>query len=153
MVTDEIEPYINKAISVSNNNAHHYLVNYIGRENLKQYGQSLGAINTLSGNDNYGNTTVMDQVIYLKKLYELSKNNDKLRSYFINDYVNYLELGNIDIMHKYGFYNQYHHNVGIVLDNSPYIVVILTEYGQNSNKYNIINSISKKVYEYHLSQR
>ena len=34
LVNDEVRSHINKAISVSNNERHHYLVNYIGKDNL-----------------------------------------------------------------------------------------------------------------------
>lgn len=151
LVNDSIRPYIDKAISVSDNDSHHYLVNYIGRTNLKNYGVSLGAYNTLSGDGYYGNTTVKDQIIYLKKLYAISKENDELKSYFINDYGNYLKINSNDVMHKYGYYGQYYHDVGIVLDNEPYIVVILTNHG-NDNKKEIINNLSNLMYKYHKKQ-
>lgn len=152
LVTEQLKPYIDKAISVSDNNAHYYLINYIGKNNLKNYGINLGAYNTLSGSDNYGNTTVKDQIVYLKKLYEISKDNDELKSYFINDYGNYLKFGNLTVMHKYGYYAQYYHDVGIVLDDNPYIIVILTNHG-NSNKDIVINNLSKLIYNYHKKEQ
>ena len=42
MVDDNLKYYIDRAISVSDNNAHLYLVNYIGKDNLKNYGIALG---------------------------------------------------------------------------------------------------------------
>lgn len=151
LVNDSIKPYINKAISVSDNDAHHYLVNYIGKSNLKNYGIELGAYNTLSGNDYYGNTTVNDQIVYLEKLYSITKENEELKSYFINDYGNYLKINHNDVMHKYGYYGKYYHDVGIVLDNEPYIIVILTNHG-NDNKKEIINNLSNLMYKYHKKQ-
>lgn len=148
LVNDSIRTYIDKAISRSDNDSHHYLVNYIGKENLKNYGISLGAYNTLSGNDYYGNTTVKEQIIYMKKLYSISKENNELKSYFINNYGNYLKVNDNEVMHKYGYYGQYYHDVGIVLDNEPYIVVILTNHG-NDNKKEIINNLSNLMYKYH----
>lgn len=71
------------------------------KNNLKNYGIKLGAYNTLNGNDSYGNTSVKDQVVYLKKLYEICENSDELKSYFINDYGNYLNYNNLTVMHKY----------------------------------------------------
>lgn len=151
LVNINLEPYIDKSISVSDNDAYEYLVSYIGREKLKDYGFKLGACNTLTINGNYGNTTVVDQIIYLKKLYEISKNDRKLQSYFINGYGNYLNFDDIGIMHKYGFYGLYYHDVGIVLDEQPYLVVILTEHGADNvdNRYEIINNISKLIFDYH----
>lgn len=151
MVTEDIEPYINKAISQSDNDAHYYLINYIGKNNLKNYGIALGATNTLSGSDNYGSTTVKDQIIYLKKLYNISNNNNKLKDYFINNYGNYLKFGNLTIMHKYGYWSSYYHDVGIVLDDNPYIIVVLTEHGNNNEK-EVIGNISKLIYKYHNNE-
>jgi len=148
LVTDELKDYIKKAISKSDNDSHYYLINYIGKNNLKNYGIKLGAYNTLNGNDSYGNTTVKDQIVYLKKLYEICKSNEELKSYFINDYGNYLNYYNLTVMHKYGYYGQYYHDVGIVLDEEPYIVVVLTNHG-NGNKKEVINNLSKVIFDYH----
>ncbi len=148
IIDEDLKPYVKKAISKSDNDSHYYLINYIGKSNLKDYGFKLGATNTLSGNDNYGNTTVIDQVQYLKKLYDLTKNNYELKSYFINDCGNYLAINNITTMHKYGYYGKYYHDVGIILDDEPYIVIILTEHGEDDFK-TIINNISKLIFDYH----
>lgn len=151
LINDSTRSYVEKAISVSDNNAHQYLVNYIGRDNLKNYGINLGAKNTLAGDDNFGNTTVNDQIVYLKKLYNITKNNEELKSFFINDYGNYLKINNLSVMHKYGYYGQYYHDVGIVLDNEPYIIVILTNHG-NDNKQEIINNLANLMYKYHKGE-
>ncbi len=151
LINDSTKSYVEKAISVSDNNAHQYLVNYIGRDNLKNYGINLGAKNTLAGDDNFGNTTVNDQIVYLKKLYNITKNNEELKSFFINDYGNYLKINNLSVMHKYGYYGQYYHDVGIVLDNEPYIIVILTNHG-NDNKQEIINNLANLMYKYHKGE-
>lgn len=152
MVNDDIKAHIKKAISVSNNESHKYLVNYIGKDKLKDYGVSLGATNTLAGGDYYGNTTINDQIIYMKKLYEITKDykNNELKSFFINDYANYLKFNEIDVAHKYGYYNKYFHETGIFLDTEPYILIILTEEANNNYK-NIINNISKLIYKFHIS--
>ena len=85
LVTSDLKDYIEAAIERSDNDAHYYLINYIGKNNLKDYGISLGAKYTLYGNDNYGSTNVIDQMIYMKKLFALSKNNDELRNLFIKE--------------------------------------------------------------------
>ena len=150
-VNDEVKPYIEKAISISDNDAHHYLQNYIGKNNLISYGKNLGAKYTLSGGGVCGNTTVNDQLIFLKRLYEITNNNNKeLKSWFINDYGNYLIFdNNIQVMHKYGYYTNVFHDVGIVLDKEPYIIIILT--GITNNYKKVINELAKITYEYHLN--
>ena len=152
LVNDSIKPYINRAISISDNDAHQFLVDYIGKENLKNYGINLGAKNTLtSGDYYYGNTTVRDQLVYLKKLYNITSHNEELKSFFINDYGNYIKMNDLITMHKYGYYGQYYHDVGIIFDTNPYIIIILTNHG-NDNKREIINDLSKLMYRYHLNQ-
>lgn len=151
MVNDNINNYINMAISISDNNAHEYLINYIGKNNLREYGVSLGAKNVLTTEDNFGLTNVSDQIVYMKKLYNLTNNkNDELKKYFINSYGNFLKIDNVDVMHKYGYYGDYYHNVGIVLDDEPYIIVVLTSEAKKDYK-NIINNISKMVYDFHMN--
>lgn len=148
LVTSDLKDYIEAAIERSDNDAHYYLINYIGKNNLKDYGISLGAKYTLYGNDNYGSTNVIDQMIYMKKLFALSKNNDELRNLFINNYGNYMQIDGVINMHKYGYYGKYYHDVGIFFDDEPYVLVILTEHGNNNEK-DVINDISNLMYKYH----
>ena len=151
LINNDLLEHVRRIITYSDNASHHYLVSYIGKNKLKQYGIDLGAQNTLNGSDNYGKTTVKDQIVYMKKLYEITKDNqnEELKSYFTDSNWNLLKFNKSpSIMHKYGHYEYVHHNVGIVLDENPYIVVILTQEG-HGNFYNIVTTISKLIYEYH----
>lgn len=150
-LTDEVKELVSKAISVSDNNAHQTLVRTIGKDNLRSYGHSLGATQFLvEPTDNYGNTTVKDQIAIWKYLYNFintNPNGNELKSYFINTYANNLIFyGSPTIMHKYGLHKQYYHDVGIVYDNSPYIVVILTNEGYD-NFSGIVSDLSEKIYK------
>lgn len=151
LINDELKPYVKKTITVSDNDAHHYLQSVIGKKNLREYGKSLGASHALLGGSCCGETTVNDQLVFLKKLYEITNNkNDELKSWFMNDYVNNIKFDNdIPVMHKYGLYDEVYHNVGIVFDKEPYIVIILT--GIPNGYENIVNNLSKIIYDYHLS--
>lgn len=151
LVNDDLKPYINKAISISDNPSHQYLVNYIGKQNLRNYGVSLGASNTLLGGDNYGNTTVLDQIAYYKKLYSIIQNNEEFKSFFINDYYNYIKIDGLSCMHKYGYWSIYFHDVGIIFDKEPYIIVVLTEDGVNNAKE--ITAISNLINKYHNNKQ
>ena len=149
-VTDEAKSYLKKAISVSDNAAHLWLVDYIGRDNLKQYGASIGAKNTLTTTGNYGDTSVMDQMAYWKKLYSLSAKNTELRSFFINNYYNYIRISGLTTMHKYGYADECFHDVGIVFDSQPYIVVILTSHGWGAGG-TVIQDLTTMIYKFHKS--
>lgn len=134
---------------MSDNKAHEYLVKYIGRENLKQYGLQIGAKNTLQRKGNFGDTSLDDQMIYMKKLYSMIGENEKLKSYFINDYGNYMKIDNVTNLHKYGYFNNYFHDAGIFLIDNPYILIILTEHGNDSYK-EVVSDISNLIYRYHV---
>lgn len=144
---------VEKAISVSDNTAHRQLVDMIGIENLRYYGRNIGASIFLnrSNSDYYGNTTVNDQIAIWKYLYKVINNNNnnkgnELKNYFINSYYNFLLFDGIPTtMHKYGYYGNYYHDVGIVYSNSPYIVVILTKHGSN-NFQTVVKDLSEKIY-------
>lgn len=152
MVNNDIKNYIDRAISVSDNDAHIYLINYIGRDVLKQYGISLGAPNTLSyEGSNYGDTTVSDQLAYYKKAYEIAKNNNDFKSPFVNDFYNYIKIDDLTTMHKHGYYDEWYHDAGIIFDTEPYIVVILTRHGRG-NRYEVIHNLTNLIYRYHKGE-
>ena len=142
------------AITTSDNTAHLMLLDYIGFNNLKSYGKSLGATYTLVGEDKYGSINVSDASIYLKELYKfIVDNNDyseELKNYFLNSSSNYIDLSDIGVsaLTKYGYYSNYFHNIGIMLDDEPYILVILSN-GKNSNHEKMMKDISLRIYELH----
>lgn len=139
------------SITVSDNTAHHMLVNYIGKSKLKEYAKSLGATAIFTGSsDDYGNQITHDTNIYLKKAYELinTKENGKLlKEYMSNDRKNKLNTENISIAHKYGSYDMYYHDIGINFDKHPYTISVLTTKGESgAGKY--INAISVLTKEF-----
>lgn len=151
---------MNYSLSVSDNTAHVMLVDYIGYNTLRDYGRSLGATAILSGvgGEKYGNQTATDTNIYLKRAYKIITDSDYnygnlLREYMSNDYQNHLFLENEqDIAHKYGSYDRYFHNIGIVFNKNPYTISILTQHGKDNYK-EIINNIHKKINELHIKFR
>lgn len=160
-LTNSLKELVKRAVSISDNSAHVDLVNIIGFNKLKAYGIKLGAkkVLTRSKEDYFGNTIVNDQLMFLEHLYELININplgDELKSYFINDYTNFLTFDGIPtLMHKYGWYGAYYHDVGIVFDDTPYLIVILTREALNTEdekialakSTQIVNDLSKKIYE------
>lgn len=146
MVSDEVRENARKAITVSDNDAHFALIDLIGRENLKNYGLGLGAAHTL-GYGSFGDTTVTDQMVYMRKLSSVASGSAELRSFFLNNNNNYIKVAGISTMHKYGTYGQYYHDAGIVLDSQPYILVVLTEHGAGGRA--IIREVSGLIYRLH----
>lgn len=147
-----LKDLMNYSLSVSDNTAHMMLIDYIGYNNLKSYGKSLGANAILSGSDKYGNQTASDTNIYLKKAYEIMTKYDNgslLKEYMSNDYQNHLYLDNEkSIAHKYGSHDIYFHDIGIVFDENPYTISILTLHGKGNYK-EIIKEIHQNINALH----
>ena len=146
-----LETLLRYSITYSDNTAYLMLYTFIGRNNMKEYAQSLGAtaIFTLY-NDNFASQTTHDTNIYLKRAYELmnEKENAKiLKEAMTNDRKNRLNIPDkVSIAHKYGSYNEYFHNVGINY-NDNYTISVLTTKGENGSvKY--INNTSLLTYEF-----
>lgn len=147
-----IRNLVKYAIMVSDNTAHDMLINYIGKDNLQDFGQSLGAQYTLYGSDNFGSITNSDAIIYLTELNNFINSNStlgsELQSYFVNSDQNYLKISdyNIEAAEKYGQYGELYHENGIVYSNHPYLISILTTEG-NDDYESIIKTINLKIYE------
>ena len=142
------------SIIYSDNSAHQMLISYIGKGNLKEFGRSLGALNTLNGSDNFGHISAADGLIYMKELNDFFDNNGELglelKQYFLASMQNELSVNDLQVANKYGLYKKYYHNIGIVYDKHPYVIVIMTLEGLKDRE-SVINDISQKVYELHNS--
>lgn len=152
---ETLKSWVNKAISESDDIAYHKIVKVVGLKNLQEYGKSLGATKALNRgiiDDYYGNTWVNDQLIYMEYLYNFvnsKPNGEELKSYFINDFYNKVKFEELPtVMHKYGYYDKYFHESAIILDDSPYIITILSEESNKVIKENdlLFQELSKKLY-------
>ena len=143
---------ISYAIRYSDNAAHAMLIDYIGLNNLKEFGLSLGAKYTLYGSDTFGSITVLDAEAYLKYLDSFintaNELGQELKENFIYSKHNDLKLVGIDAATKYGYYGAYFHNIGIVYDESRYILAVLTTEA-SGNFDNKIKDINSKIYYLH----
>lgn len=149
-----IRDLVKYAVVVSDNSAHQMLVDYIGKNNLKQFGLDLGAKNVFNGSDNFGNIDTNDAIIYFRAINDFIVNNpelgNELKSFFLEAEQNDIAIPEYGILagHKYGQYSSYYHDIGIVYDDSPYLVAILTMEG-NKDFEAIVKDINKHVYELH----
>ena len=150
----DLRTLVKYAIIYSDNTAHQMLVSYIGFSNLKAYGNSLGATNTLIGGDNFGNISADDALIYLKKTNEFIENNQELgkelKGYMLEAEENALKYEglNVPVGHKYGEYDVYFNDIGIVYDEHPYLIAILTTHGKG-NYIEVVSDISHKINDLH----
>lgn len=148
----KIRDLVKYSVVYSDNSAHQMLIAYIGKSKLKEFGKSLGAKNTLNGGDNFGNTSSADGLIYMKAVNNFIENNgelgEELKGFFVTSQQKELSVNNLDVAHKYGLYKKYYHNMGIVYDEKPYVVSIMTLEGTDQ-KDRAVKNISAKVYELH----
>lgn len=149
LLTSSTKQNIKDAISVSSNTAHVNLIKKIGIKNLSKYAISLGASKLNCNSKHFCDTTVNDQIIYLNHLYKIintHEEGDILKSYFINDYGNYLSFDKTYTnLHKYGNSGNFFHDVGIFDTENPYIIVVLTKEKNNGNYRNIIRKVSSLI--------
>lgn len=147
----KLRDLVSYAVIYSDNIAHAMLLDYIGKSTLREYGRSLGAKYTLDSDD-FGEITINDALIYLNALNKYLETNTEdakeLKSYFINSEQNYLNFPDekIEAVQKYGEYDVYYHENGIVYVNKPYFVSILTLHGNNEK---VIRNINSKILELH----
>jgi len=141
------------AISVSDNGAHRMLTDYIGVDNLRNYAHdTLGVNLTINENDRFGYMNVTTTNTLLKHVYELLQNDNEyttlLKDAMNNTYYNALNFDDITYLHKYGYYNQYFHDIGIYDDYyNPYTISIFTLYGNpDTGALDEVSNISKEIY-------
>ena len=140
------------AISVSDNGAHRMLTDYIGVDNLRNYAKNtLGITLTITDSDRFGNMSVTSTNTLLKHVYELLQNDNDytalLKDAMNNDYYNGLNFDEKTFLHKYGYYNQYYHDIGIYNSLTPYVISIFTLFGNpDTGALEKVSNISKKIY-------
>lgn len=151
-----LKELVKYAIIYSDNSAHQMLIHYIGFNNLKNYGNSLGASLTLTGGDNFGYINANDAIKYLKATYNFIENNDnlgkELKEFLVAAEENGIKYDslNSDVAHKYGYYQNIYNDLGIVYDKYPYMIAILTNHG-NGNYKAVTKDISERINNIHQS--
>lgn len=145
---------VSYAIIYSDNSAYRMLLDYIGRSELDDFYEKNYNIYTFLRYDDFGNISLVDGLEYMTLLNDFINNNGdlgkELQSFFLNAEQNDLAIPEegIAAAHKYGQYQQYYHDIGIVYDEHPYIVVILTLEGRG-NFEEKVKDISHHVYNLH----
>ena len=140
----------------SDNTAYIKLVNFVTKEKLIDYGLNIGAKHTLEGKDLFGIINVSDMLIYLNHLYNYFNNNtvlsEELKNYMLNPSYKIIKDKNIDnnlFVRKYGSFGIAFHEVGIVYDKIPYILIVLTQKNELKGKEKYINKVAKKIRKIH----
>ena len=143
---------IEYVLTYSDNTAHVMLINYIGVDTLKEYFSDLNL--AISESDPYvRNYNAIIAKKSLERVYDLWQTEDDytdlMKTSMANSNLNYLSFDDKIIYHKYGLYSVNYHDIGIYDGDNPYIIVVLTQYGNlERDIYGAkVQDISKKVYE------
>ena len=138
----------------SDNTAYLKLVDLVGgKQVLKEYGNSLGAIHTMEGkeSDSFGITNCTDMYIYISKVIEyINKDNEyskMFREWMINTTTKKVDKENLNgaFLRKGGEFGIAYHEVGYVEASTPYYLIILTQLGELDYKNEFINEAAKKI--------
>lgn len=147
-----IKKLMELTLNKSDNTAYLKLIEFVGSEKLKNYGKSLNATHTLEGKDNYGLITCKDLSYYWHCFWILQKEYPDLVAWTKNPNYHIIKaksLKNKIYLRKYGSHEIAYHESGVVLDKEPYLLIILTQKGQNKKADKFINNAAKKINEIH----
>lgn len=133
----------------SDNTAHFMLVNYIGVDTINEYFSDIN-LHFTKEQPFCNNYTTLMAIYSLERIYDILKIDDEyskvIKDAMNNNNMNYLKFDNVNILHKYGYYDMYYHDIGIYDSDNPYLIAILTLYG-NSNYQGKVKALSKGIYE------
>jgi len=150
-----LKDLIKYTIVESDNTAYIKLVNFVGKENLEEYGKSLGAHHTMEGKDLFGLINCDDMITYWKKIKDFIEH-----SKYGKDFYNWLSnptysvikneaIGNNKFVKKYGSWDIAYHEAGYVDSENPFYLIILTQKYQCNDKDKFINNAAKTIYNIH----
>ena len=143
---------IDHLLTYSDNTAHFMLIKYIGLDTLKEYFSDFNLV-MVSEDPFVRNYTALMASKCLERLYSVLEVDDDysalIKKAMNNKNMNYLSFDDKIIYHKYGMYDASFHDIGIYDSNNPYIIVVLTLYGNLGQDVfgPKVQNISKKVYE------
>lgn len=148
--TYTVEELLQYTIYNSDNIAYRMLMDKYKRENILNFWQVKGTKEIFTQNTIWGHMTANDAAIYMRELYEFYINNttygNNLMDHFkkanwklVSDVNN-----NYNTANKGGWSGASIHDVAIVFDENPYILVILSKLGEQEYQY-LFNNTSKKV--------
>ena len=152
----DIDTLIHYAIHDSDNAAYAMLMNRYGRENILKFWQSKGTKYIFTYNTIWGVTSASDASIYMQELYDFYLDNDeygnKLMDYFKNAEWKMISNkdGEFNTANKGGWSDKAFHDVAIVFEENPYILVVMSNTGEDYSSYqHLFTSASKLAGELH----
>lgn len=138
----------------SDNVAYSVLMSEYGKEYLTSFAKSIGASSLL---DTDATFTASDGIKILKAIYEFTESDAYYASFMKDAMVNSRHtllipdsVSPANTAHKYGWDTDSYCDMGIVYADSPYLVIIMTNYDEgNQAKINYLQSILKLIHQFH----
>ena len=148
-----IHDLVKYSIVNSDNIAHLILNSKYGSQNIYNYWKNLGTTVIYNNNGPWGNINANDATIVMEELYNYYMDNnysfnEELINYFINSWKIISNPNkNIKIASKSGWSNTSLHDMALIFDENPYILVILTNRGYVEYQ-SFFNKVSSLIAEF-----
>ncbi|MFS1513087.1 serine hydrolase [Chengkuizengella sp. SCS-71B] len=153
-----IRDLVKKMIVHSDNVAYIMLTEKMGRANFLSFLQEIGGKNIFPNGSN--RLSAEDLATYVKSLNEFIEEHELLGQELLDvfvytDYNDTIPAGasELNVAHKVGYLplELIYHDVGIVYDEHPYILVIMTKGVPYEKVRGVIAQITKKIHNIHLN--
>lgn len=148
------EQLIQYSIHDSDNIAYRMLMNHYGRKNIPNYWKNLETKNIYTLDTIWGVTSAKDASIYMKEMYRFSKENNTYRKRLLQ-YFKGAEWklitnkdGTFNTANKGGWSGTAIHDVAIVFEKNPYLLIIMSNTGESDYQY-LFQTTSKLVGQMH----
>ena len=149
---------IKPCLIYSDNTAYVKLMEYVGKDIIKRYGEELGCKHVMEAKefDMFGLTSCSDLSIIWKRVKEYIDRDtyysDLLRDLTRSTSVKLIDdesINNDIYCRKYGSYGIAYHEAGVVMNGEPYILIIMTQLNEKDYKNEFINDAAALISDLH----
>lgn len=148
----KLRDLVKMALVESDNIAYQMTAYSLNRNDVKEFWKNKGANNFWSQGV-WGNISAHDGSIYMKELYNYSKNETELSQELLNHFYNsvfrLIEADDdVKIVHKSGWHYEIIHDMAVIYDEYPYTLAIMTNRA-NADYTQFFKKASKLINEFH----
>lgn len=148
-----IRDLVGYSIKNSDNIAYTMLMEEYGRVNALNFWNNLGTKTIFITNTNWGAITAFDASIYMKELYDFylkdNEYSNELMEYYLNTTFRPLNGKKYKVANKGGWGDGVIHDVSIIFADNPYILVALSNLGDDDNYQEYFSTVSDMAYNLH----
>ena len=143
----DIKTLLEYSIRYSDNAAHNMLMDKYGRENMLDFWTGLGTKSIFKVENNWGNVSAKDAGIYMQELYNFYKNNSEYGKMALDNFLNtsfklITSKDGYKVANKSGWSGSSMHDASIVMADNPYVLVALSNLGNDDNYSYYFNTVS-----------